>query len=674
MMLQPTTCRLCSSRCGLQAEISEGRLIGLQGDENDPVGTGYVCDIATRSLSAVNDATRITEPMKRVGGHLQPVGWDEALREIGAKLREIRRRSGPDALGLYLGDPVQRSTRSLVRSLAVGMGAGTRNIFSELCMNGGPRLWAAEQMIGHPAPLLSDVSRAHYVLLLSGEQRDLGWGPIEAGMGHEAWIQHSRRTKKTKVIVADPRTTALSETMDGHLPIRPGSEPYLMLGMLHAIVTGGWIDEQFIRDYTTGFDRLKAAIAPWTVDRCAALCGIGADTLSGVALKFSRSAMSVIQPAAHSFSNPAGAIGAWAWMAIHAVTANLLRPGGLYENKGAIDLFPVLSQVPTSRAPATLATGHRLMLMQAPATALPAEANSGQLKALVTVSGNPVGRLPQPAQTRDSLRSLDLLVCIASTEDETAREADWILPVAHPWEQDGLGLHDNVLLPHRGLTWSSALVEPKGEARAEEAILADLFSALRPGLRKSAWGAHLALIGRHLAQADLAQWEQRALDWADDVDLDAIDTAACRLVLGDTDRSTWRPSTEDERIELAPEVVVHRLSQHQPPELTGLVLRTAQPIDRAPDGLHRASPSGPMEARLHPDQGMKEGDRMIVQSAFGETIVRVALDDALRPDVVDLPFYDGCPSLQLLDASAFDPLTGVPALDGLPVQVMPENS
>ena len=65
---------------------------------------------------------------------------------------------------------------------------------------------------------------------------------------------------------------------------------------------------------------------------------------------------------------------------------------------------------------------------------------------------------------------------------------------------------------------------------------------------------------------------------------------------------------------------------------------------------------------------------MIVRSAFGETIVRVALDDALRPDVVDLPFYDGCPSLQLLDASAFDPLTGVPALDGLPVQVMPENS
>ena len=84
-----------------------------------------------------------------------------------------------------------------------------------------------------------------------------------------------------------------------------------MLGMLHAIVTGGWVDTQFIRDYTSGYEHLKTAIAPWTVDRCAALCGIEADKLGGVALKFSRSAMSVIPPAALSFNSQAGALGAW---------------------------------------------------------------------------------------------------------------------------------------------------------------------------------------------------------------------------------------------------------------------------------------------------------------------------------------------------------------------------
>ena len=665
MTLESTFCRLCDSRCGLKAEVANDRIVGLHPDSDDPVGAGFICDVATQSIDAIADATRVTEPMKRVGGHLTPVGWDQAIDEIGAELRRIRGASGPNAIGLYLGAGVQRSTRNLVRSLAFGVGAGTRNIFSELCLGAGPRLWIAEQMIGHPAPLLADVSRANYVLLLSGEQRDLGWGPVEAGMGHEGWIQHSRRTKKTKVIVADPRTTELSGTMDGHLPILPGSEPYLMLGMLHAIVTGGWVDTQFIRDYTSGYEHLKTAIAPWTVDRCAALCGIEADKLSGVALKFSRSAMSVIQPAAHSFNNQAGALGAWAWMAIHAVTANLLRPGGLYENCGAIDLFPVLSQMPTERAPTTQITGHPLMLMQAPATAMPDEIRGGEVRALVSVGGNPVGRLPQPKRTTEALTQLELFIHIGTIEDESAREADWVLPAAHPWEQASLCLHDNITLPHKGTMWSAPLVSPRGDARPEEAILAQLFDALRPGLRKSAWGTHIGLLGRHLATTDLAQWENRAIDWADDLDLETLPEGTRRVVIGDSDRSTWRPSTSDERINLAPEAICRRLSRHEPTPASGMVIRTGQARDRAPDSAHRETTSEVVIARVHPESGVSEGARAEVQTRHGAITVSVSHDDALRPGVIDLPFIEGSAALGLLDADALDPWTGSPTMDGL---------
>ena len=669
MTLETTYCRLCDSRCGLKAEVVDDRLLALQPDEDDPVGAGFICDTAAQSIPAMADATRITEPMKRVGGHLKPVGWDQAIEEIGGQLRRIRSASGPNAIGLYLGQSVQRSTRTLVRSLAFGVGAGTRNIFSELCLGAGPRLWIAEQMIGHPSPLLADVSRAHYVLLLSGEQRDLGWGPVEAGMGHEAWIQHSRRTKKTKVIVADPRTTELIGTMDGHLPILPGTEPYLMLGMLHAIVTGGWVDTQFIRDYTVGYDNLKSAIAPWTVDRCAALCGIEADKLSGVALKFSRSAMSVIQPAAHSFNNEAGALGAWAWMAIHAVTANLLRPGGLYENSGAIDLFPVLSQMPTKRAPTTQISGHPLLLMQAPATAMPQEISGGQVSALVSVGGNPVGRLPQPERTTSALRQLELLVYIGSTEDETAREADWVLPAAHTWEKASLCLHDNIMLPHKGTMWSPPLVSPRGDARPEEDILAAIFSELRPGLRKSAWGIHIGLLGRHLATTDLAQWENRAIDWADDLDIDTLPEGKRRLIIGDSDRSPWRPSTEDERINLAPETICRRLSRHEPSAAGGMVVRTAQALDRAPDSAHRQSTHDTVIARIHPDSGIAEGARAEVCTDCGKITVSVSHDDSLRPGVIDLPFVEGTQALRLLDPNAADPWTGTPTLDGMTAEI-----
>ncbi len=268
--------------------------------------------------------------MKRVDGAFEPVSWTQATSEIGEALRKIRRESGSEALGIYIGEQTQTSARSLVRALAFGVGSGTPHIFSEANLSFGPQLWATEQMLGHAASLMSDLSRAHYIVLLSGEQRDLGWGPYSPGDGHEGWIQHSRKTKNTKVVVADPRRTELADAMDKYVPIRPGSESYLMLGMLTAIVQRGWTDEQFIRDYTSDFELLTQLIANWEIEHFAAQCGIDAAELSGIALSFSRSAMALVHPARQSFQNEAGILGAWAWLALHAVTANILRPGGLF--------------------------------------------------------------------------------------------------------------------------------------------------------------------------------------------------------------------------------------------------------------------------------------------------------------------------------------------------------
>ena len=651
------------------AHIEGGQILDFKGDPTDPVGAGHICDMAGQSVEAMKSSTRITEPMKRIKGTLTPVDWDTAIREISEDLRKIRAAQGPAGIGIYLGEGVQRSSRTLVRSLAFGVGAGTPHIFSEQCLSFGPQIWATEQMIGHPTSLLSDLGRAHYVLLLSGEQRDLGWGPLSPGMGHEAWIQHSRKTKGTKVIVADPRRTELAEGMDMHLPIRPGTEPYLLLGMLAAIVQGGWTDAQFIRDYTIHFDRLEQSLSPWSVETCAEICGIDAPSLSGLALKFSRSPMAVVHPARQSFQNEAGALGAWAWLALHAVTANILRPGGLYENRGAIDLFPLLSQIPSNKGPTTATTDHHLLLMQAPATALASEVLGGPLRALITVGGNPQGRLPSPQHTQAALDGLDLLVCIGHEEDETALAADWVLPAAHSWEQASLALHDNGLLPTVGTMWSAPLSSPRQKARPEEQILSDLYGGLRPGMRGSPWGRHLGLIAQYIARTDLEEWEHRAFSWSDSLDLnDAADNER-RLNLGDTDRSTWRPTTESGRIDVVPDAISERLRQAQIPETPALSLRTGQWRNRAADVLHPSEVRRELTVRLHPDQGFKQGARVQIKTVHGECAATVDLDDRLRDDVIDLPFEVGTAALDLLDAAAVDPLTGSAVLDGITAKI-----
>ena len=628
--------------------------------------------------------------MKRVDGAFEPVSWTQATSEIGEALRKIRRESGSEALGIYIGEQTQTSARSLVRALAFGVGSGTPHIFSEANLSFGPQLWATEQMLGHAASLMSDLSRAHYIVLLSGEQRDLGWGPYSPGDGHEGWIQHSRKTKNTKVVVADPRRTELADAMDKYVPIRPGSESYLMLGMLTAIVQRGWTDEQFIRDYTSDFELLTQLIADWEIEHFAAQCGIDAAELSGIALSFSRSAMALVHPARQSFQNEAGILGAWAWLALHAVTANILRPGGLFENKGVLDLFPILTQLRSDKAPRTRSSQYPLLLMQAPATSLHKEALSGPLQALISVSGNPIGRLPNPEKTREALARLDLHVYIGHRKDETAQNADWLLPAVPPWETAALTLDAASSESNAAVRWDKPDVVPSVDARPAEKILSDIYAALRPGMRGSVWGRHLGLFAQYVARADLQQWEEKflseRLNGADDKwDMIVHNTGPsadggaesehheCYLHIGDGDRSLWRPSTQDKKVELLHPEVVKLIKKLVPTAPTERVLRTGQWYPSV-TGDADSPESHTLEARVHSDMGFSDGTVVRLSTLHGQCTATIRTDDTLRDDVVDIPFYPGADSLQLLDTSDEDGMFAPMIMDGLSVDIQTEKS
>lgn len=670
MTTQTNHYRIANASYGLAAHVEENRL----GDRD-----------AQQLGADMHNGQRIAEPMKRVNGTLTPVSWETAIAEVGRALRAVRSAQGPQGIGVYIGEPVQQQARSLVRALAFGVGAGTPHIFSESNVFHGPQLWATEQVMGHAATLISDLSRAHYVLLLSGEQVDLGWGACGPGVGHEAWLQHSRKTKKAKVYVADPRRTTLADSMDGHIAIRPGSESYLMLGMLTAVVQRGWTDEQFIRDYTDDFERLQALVADWTVDEFAQRCGIEAAELSGVALRFSRSPMSVVHPARQSFQNREGALGAWAWLVLHAVTANILRPGGLFEVEGVVDLFPLLTQLESTKAPRTAATAYPLVLMQAPASLLRPEIVSGPVRAVISVCGNPVGRLPDPAANRTALDQLDLLICIGHREDETAQLADWVLPALHPWEEPALALHEGDSNAEGQTAWQAPVNPPAPLARPVEQILAEVYGALRPGLRKSVWGSHWRVAAQYLARSSVEAWEERfmmdwisrpsdewimvvedACHWFSPADTDG--EGERQLYLGTGDRSLWRPTTETERIVLVGPAIEALLSVFRMEDVPERVVRTGQLRER----FITARPSGPdatLEARVHSSMGFEEGSRVTIETDAGRCTATVVLDDRLREDVIDLPLFEGSPSLGLVRESRSKGLPGVVEMDGVAVRI-----
>ncbi len=669
-----TWCRLNECMAGLVATIEGGRIVALRADPENVTGRHGTCGLCTASAGASEDPRRLSRPKKRVGDRWEEVSWEQATAEIGARLKQIRKQSGARSIGLYAGAPVGLDARGVTRTIAATLGLGTPNLFSPLSTRGGPWMRATELVVGHAAALQRDVGRAHYVILLGANQEAEGWGPMQAGRNLATELAFSRKTKGTKVIAVDPRRTPMAATADQHLPIRPGTEIFFVLGLIDAILKNDWRDAQYVDDYCSALGPLREALAPWTVDRCADICGVPAPDISGVALKFSRAAMAVAVPSAQALTSEHGTLTAWAVLVLHALTANLLRPGGLYDNRGVLDVHVVAKQLPTDGAPRTRVGGFPLFLLQAPGAILADEIltpGEGQLRALVSLYGDPARELPGGARLREALGTLDLLVAVDLADTETTRLAHWVLPATHPWEREDLHLHDTSILPWRTTQYTPALVAAPGEARDIADILHDLFKKVGPTLRGGCFGPHLRVLGSVVAGADLAKWESRLLDGTDVVSSSELRAAAHGWNGGDVDRATWRVTTESGRFELVPAPIADALrTLSEPASAPGRDrwLLTSAARDAAVRPFDRPSPVDP-GVTLHPSAGFAEGARVRVRTSAGAVEATVHLDATLREDTVDLPAGYEVDALALIPTDRLDPFTGTPAANGLPCSV-----
>ena len=502
-------------------------------------------------------------------------------------------------------------------------------------------------MMGHAAELLSDLGRAHYVLLF-GSDPELGhWG--QPGMAYAQQLQHSRKTKKTKVITVSSCRGPFSERIDQHIGILPGSEPFVLLGMLRTICDRGWEDWQFVRDYVTGFQEMVQALEPWTLELCAKRAGLDKAVLSGLALKFSRSAMAVAHPGVGAFNNAHAALGAWAYMALHAVTANLLRPGGVYENRGAFDLYPFTKALSSAGAP-KVDSGPAALLMQRPFTSLHDMSTSALL-----AFGEPPP-IPQKEELIAKLRNMELVVVGSDSPSWLCDEADWILPISTSWSRSERQVHTNTALPCYALPYGPALMEPAGDSRTAAFVLRKLIEMIRPGFHRNGWGIHLQAFGRFLNRSAIPDLIERTIRF---MVSEEISPTPSVWFSGETDRSLWRP--KDDRIDFRIDIVRDLLSQPvENSDKTGLCLRTSALTRRG----KRLCSDGSVVIKLHPEAGYQDGDSIRVSTDFGEISGQVSLDENLQVNTVDIPFCEFPEVLSLLPKKSCS-LTGAPVYDGV---------
>ncbi|HJN77309.1 MAG TPA: molybdopterin-dependent oxidoreductase [Myxococcota bacterium] len=665
-------CRVCEGLCGVHAEVQDGRITALRGDPANPKSAGALCPVGENSAVP---RERLATPLKRVGSGYQPVSWDEAVCAIASTLKGLRREHGPRSIGLYAGGPLANDHAGVLRLGAFAFAMGTPNVFTELAMYGASKLYATDLVMGAPMALQADVGRSHYTILIGGGQEEGNWGPMQAGTVHHQALSYFRgRRKGTKLVVVDSRKTALAEGADSFIQVRPGTEVFYMLGLASATLENRWIDKQYVSDYTRGFDQALEWLEPWTPARCAEICGIDVEVLAGVGLKFGRSAMGCVVASPTLTQSRHGTVASWAWLVHAAVTANLLRPGGLYETGGLVDLSAILGSFPTSGAPASSVRGFKALLAQLPGTALAEEIlqSSTPVRALVCVDGCPLTELPDPERTGAAFEALELLVAIDSMPGATTARADWILPSTHFWERADLHLLDTSSLPSRYTQATPALLPPHGQARDVAAILGDLLEAAAPPLRGGEWGGHLRLLGRFLGGADLDAWIDQALDWSGLPDRATLEKMPSGLDAGETDRAGWRPADDDERLNLAPAPIGEIIRDLDPPPISDaypLRLTTAITWAGGKGWRYRSADAVEPGIRVHPDLGLKGGASVVLETAHGSVSGRVVLDEDVHPIGVVVPWGWSVEVGEVVGTEDVDPLSGSPEMVGLPCRL-----
>ena len=430
------TCHLCEATCGLELHL-DGRAITLvRGDRDDVFSHGFLCPKGTALKQLESDPDRVRRPLVRRGDTFHEVSWDEAFEAIDAGLAPIREQYGPDALALYLGNPSAHNLAGLVYNRVLLQAARTKNVYSASTVDQMPKQVSAGLMFGGALTIpVPDVDRTDYLLML-GANPFASNGSLMTAPDMPGRLR-ALRARGGRFVVVDPRRTKTAEEADEHLPIRPATDALFLFALLHVLFADGLVDLGPVAEYVdpaalAEVGRLAEAFAPEVV---APACGIDADTIRRTAHDLAGAPTAAVYGRIGTCTQEFGTLVSWLVDVLNVCAGNLDRPGGAMFANAATST----SVANASGKGRGVTFGRRTSRVrelpeffgELPVVCLAEEIETpgdGQIRALVTIAGNPAVSTPNSDRLQRALGTLDFMVSIDIYVNETTRHADVILP------------------------------------------------------------------------------------------------------------------------------------------------------------------------------------------------------------------------------------------------------
>jgi anaerobic selenocysteine-containing dehydrogenase len=684
------TCTLCEACCGIEVHLDGDRITAIRGDELDPLSEGYICAKAPALKDLHGDPDRLRHPIRRTAAGWERISWKQAFELAARGLVAVQREHGDDAAAVYTGEPITHNLGATLFSGELIGALGTRKHFSANSLDQFPKQLASHWMYG------------------SG----LFNGSLMTAPGMRRRLRRARQ-RGAHVTVVDPARSETAEVADEHHFVRPATDPLLLAALLETLFAEDRIEIDAIGAPVDGIETVREAVAEFTPEAVADRVGIAAETIRSIARAFSDAPSAVCYGRMGTSTVPFGTTASWLIEVLNIATGNFDRPGGAMFPNPPVDVVRLQGRTHRDRWRSRL-RGTPEFMGELPAATLAEEIEQpgdGQVRALVTLAGNPVLSSPAGHRLDEALRKLRFMVSIDFYRNETTRHADVILPPTGPLERDHFDLVFQLFSVRNTTRWSPAVFPAPAETRSDAEILLELSRRLRRA--RGGAGRAIALGHRLLLGLGAERVSRLAVDlalrmgphggglrpWRRGVSVKRLREAVHGVDLGPLQPCLpGRLPARSKRIELAPPELVADMERLRPSltEARPAMLLIGRRESRTVNSWSHNLPTlvkGPDRCvlQIHPGdaaaRGIESGDRVTVTSRVGAVDVPARVTDAIMPGVVSLPHgyghrgdgialgvaaeHAGASINDLTDPAEIDPLSGNAVLSGVSVRVEP---
>ena len=663
-------CPYCGVGCVLDIAVKDGKYLWAYGAEKDwekLPNAGMLCVKGRFGLEYLNHADRLTTPLIRRNGSLEPATWDEALDLVATKLSAVRDQYGPDAVGCLSSAKVTNEENFAMQRFARAV-IGTNNVdhCARLCHASTVAGLASTLGSGAMTNSMQEASKSD-VILITGSNTT--WcHPVFGSM-----IKKAVKQQGVKLIVLDPRETDLAKIADIHLRQNNGTDVAWLMGMQHIIVREGWQDQAYIDERCEGWEEYKESLAFYTPEKVEDLTGIPAERLFDAAKLFATGGRAAIYFSMGITQHSHGVDNVKACANLALITGNLGFEGGGVNPlrgqsnvQGACDMgalpnvFSGYQPVTDEAARAKFAAGWGVdaaflsgTVGQTVTTMI--NACGEEIRALYFMGENPMVSDPNLNHVEEQLKKLDFLVVQDIFLTETAQMADVVLPGVAFAEKTGTYTNTE----RRAQLGRAAVVPPVG-ARQDSDIIADIAARLGctdfPRTPEALFAEIKALTPSYHGMTYERIEREHGLRWPcpseDHPGTPILHVGKFPRGKGLLSALAYRPPAEEPDEQYPMRLSTGRLLQHFH---TGSMSRRAQVLDHL-------VPHGDVE--IHPEDALDlklcEGQLVKVETRRGAVVTRARVTPRVAQGSLFMAFHFAEAAANRLTNDALDPVAKIP--------------